>query len=96
MYSRTEAGSLMESLGSSNPRMKKSRRARKPNVFKINELCVFIGTTGDENSENVMKCSYIPKGGQSWKLALKMDNDKDSQGGIHTQFGNRIVDRQTK
>ena len=25
-----------------------------------------------------------------------MENDKDRQGGIHTHFGNRIVDRQTK
>ena len=61
VFQDKEVGSLMDSLESSNSRMKKSRRARKPNVFKINELCVFIGTTTDEDSEAVMKCSYIPK-----------------------------------
>ena len=96
VFQDKEAGSLMDSLESSNPRMNKSRRDRKPNVFKINELCVFTSTTGDEDSEVVMKCYYIPKGGKIWKFALKMENDKDSQGGIHTQFGNRIADRQTQ
>ena len=84
----------MNSLESSNPRMKKSGRDRKPNVFKINELCVFTSTMGDEDSKVVMKCYYIPEGGKNWKFSLKMENDKDSQGEIHTQFGNRVADRQ--
>ena len=36
------------------------------------------------------------QGGQSWTFYLKMENDKYSQGGIHTQFGNRIADRGQK
>ena len=96
VFQDKEARSLMESLESSNIRMNKSRRDRKPNVFKINELCVFTSTMGDEDSKVVMKCYYIPKGGKNWKFALKTKNEKDSQGGIHTQFGNRIADRQTQ
>ena len=57
---------------------------------------MFIGTTGDEDSEVVMKFCYIPKGGQSSNFSLNMENDKDSQGGIHTQFVNRIADKQTE